>query len=193
MSNKWILLLLNLIIITLIGVSAIKGLSIKEGVRVSSVKETMKLEDDYQIVLNSYDETLNKYNETLKQQEIAKKSFKQSEQEFDQIKNVNSYETLVELAAKREFNIEALWIKLGLIAEGNELTHSFNIKRANQTNNYEINVELVGTYSGIRNFIDDIMMDMDLMFKSENIVIQKEESGSNLKATFTIKNVNIVM
>lgn len=192
MSNKWILIILNLIIITLIGVSAIKGLKIKEDIRISSVKETLKLGDDYQIVLNNYDATKLKYDETLKKQETAIKNFEQTKQKFEQVKNVNSYETLIELATEREFNIEALWIKLGLIAKNNELTHVFNVKKSSQTQNYDINVELTGSYSGIRNFIDDIMMDMDLMFKSENITIETV-SNSTLKATFTIKNINIVM
>ncbi|MBE5821863.1 MAG: hypothetical protein E7311_04665 [Clostridiales bacterium] len=192
MSNKWILLILDLIIITLIGVSAIKGLTIKEGMTISSVKETMKLGDSYQVVLNSYDAELKKYEETVEKQKTAIKNFEQSKQKFEQIKNINSYETLVELAKEREFNIEALWIKLGLIAENNELTHAFNIKKSSQTSNYDINVELIGTYSGIRNFIDDIMMDMDLMFKAEDIIIVTE-GANNLKATFVIKNINIVM
>ena len=192
MSNKWILLILNLIIVTLIGVSAIKGLKISEDITISSVKETMKLGDDYQLVLNDYDAEKVKYNEALKKQETAINEFEKTKQEFEQIKNVNSYETLVDLAAKREFTIETLWIKLGLIAKNNELTHVFNTQRSIETQNYDIKVELTGTYSGIRNFIDDIMMDMDLMFKAENIVIETTEKGT-LICTFTIKNVNIVM
>ena len=191
MSNKLVLLLLNLIIVTLIGISAIKGLAITENIKVNSVKQTKDLDIAYQEVLNEYDAAETKYNNAKKSQETAKSQYEKAKQEFEQIKNINSYETLVELAAKREYNIEALWIKLGLIAENNDLTHVFNINKAEDTENYNINVEITGSYSGIRNFIDDIMMDMDLMFKSEDIKI--EGMSENLTATFVIKNVNIIM
>ena len=211
MSNKLVLILLNLIIITLIGISAIKGLALTDNISINSVKETKDLDVEYQEVLNSYDEAELEFETAKKEQENAQKKFEQAKQEFDQIKNVNSYETLVELAAKREYNIEALWIKLGLIAENNELTHVFNITKSNTSNSYDINVELTGSYSGIRNFIDDIMMDMDLMFKAEDIVIRnpyaseatsdkdkadnRETPSSNgiLNASFKIRNINIIM
>lgn len=191
MSNKLVLLLLNLIIVTLIGVSAIRGLAITENIKVNSVRQTKDLDVAYQEVLKNYDDTGMKFESAKKNQEKAKEQFEKAKQEFDQIKNINSYETLVELAAKREYNIEALWIKLGLIAENNELIHAFNVKQSEDTDNYSINVELTGSYSGIRNFIDDIMMDMDLMFKAEDVKI--EGSGENLTATFVINNVNIIM
>lgn len=201
MSNRLILIILNLVIVTLLGISAIKGLTLSEDMKVASIKQTMNLDKEYQVKLNKYDETTGKFNDATKQQENAKKQFEQTKQRFEQVKNVNSYETLMELAAKREFNIEALWIKLGLIAENNELTHVFNTVRSSETQAYDINVELVGSYSGIRNFIDDIMMDMDLMFKAEDITIEgastssegESNSSAGLKATFVIKNVNIVM
>ena len=191
MSNKWVLLILDIIIITLIGVSAIKGLNIKQDLRISSVKETVQLDEGYQIVLQDYSAAKLKYEDALQSQKSAKISFENAKEEFEQLKDINSYETLVELATNKEFNVEALWIKLGLIAENNNLIHVFNIKRSMGTQNYDIHVELNGSYSGIRNFIQDIMMDMDLMFKAEDVIIQS--SDKTIKATFVIKNVNIVM
>lgn len=211
MSTKSILVLLNLIIITLIGVSIFKGLSLTEDIKVLSVKETLQLSDNYQVVLDGYDNARKSYLDTLDRKKRAQNGFEETEQRFQQTKNINSYETLVELAARKEYNIEALWIKLGLIAESNELEHSFNIEQSGETNNYNINVKLSGSYSGIRNFIDDIRMDMDLMFKAENLEIisvgsvsqeeeditegnkQQEKEASLLAATFVIKNIDIIM
>lgn len=191
MSNKWILIILNLIIITLIGVAAINGLKLTNDKEVLSVRQTMDLDVDYQVVMDNYNQTVNLHEKALQEQKTAIKAFENSEKKFEEVKNLNSYETLVELAAKREYNVESLWIKLGLIAESNDLVHAFHVARASNTQNYNINVELTGSYSGIRNFIEDIMMDMDLMFKAEDIVIEKTDK--DLKATFIIKNVNVVM
>ena len=191
--NKLILVVFNLIIILLLIISIFKGIQITDNVRILSYKDIEQIKADYAVVVDSYTNLLNNnYANSISNLESEKKNFEISRQKYEQIRSVNSYDELVKLTENKEYNIEYLWVNLDLIAKQNNLQAKFDIQKSHQNNNYDINVTLTGDYLSVKNYIYDIMINMDLQFRADNIIIVAD-GDKNVKATFTISNVNIVM
>ncbi len=191
--NKLILVVFNLIIILLLIVSIFKGIQITDNFKILSYKDVNNVKVEYATLVNDYNSLLtNNYANSLSNLEKEKDAFKTSKQKYEQIRNVNSYDELVRLSENKEYNIEYLWVNLDLIAKTNNLKAKFDIKRSVEYENYDIDVTLTGDYLAVRNYIYDIMIDMDLQFRAENIIIVAD-GNEDVKATFTISNVNIVM
>lgn len=191
--NKLILVVFNLIIILLLIISIFKGIQITDNIRILSYKDMEQKKADYAVVVDSYNKLLTtNYANAVSELEKEKKNFEISKQKYEQIRSVNSYDELVKLTENKEYNIEYLWVNLDLIAKQNNLQAKFDIQKSYEYENYDINVTLTGDYLSVKNYIYDIMINMDLQFRADNIIIVAD-GAENVKATFTISNVNIVM
>ena len=191
--NKLILVVFNLIIILLLIISIFKGIQITDNIRILSYKDMNQKKEDYAVVVDNYNKLLNNdYANSISKLEKEKKDFEVSKQKYEQIRSINSYDELVKLTENKEYNIEYLWVNLDLIAKQNNLQAKFDIQRSYKYENYDINVTLIGDYLSVKNYIYDIMINMDLQFRADNIIIVAD-GDQNVKATFTISNVNIVM
>lgn len=191
--NKLILVVFNLIIILLLIISIFKGIQITDNIRILSYKDMNQKKEDYAVVVDNYNKLLNNdYANSISKLEKEKKDFEVSKQKYEQIRSINSYDELVKLTENKEYNIEYLWVNLDLIAKQNNLQAKFDIQRSYKYENYDINVTLTGDYLSVKNYIYDIMINMDLQFRADNIIIVAD-GDQNVKATFTISNVNIVM
>ena len=191
--NKLILVDFNLIIILLLIISIFKGIQITDNIRILSYKDMNQKKEDYAVVVDNYNKLLNNdYANSISKLEKEKKDFEVSKQKYEQIRSINSYDELVKLTENKEYNIEYLWVNLDLIAKQNNLQAKFDIQRSYKYENYDINVTLIGDYLSVKNYIYDIMINMDLQFRADNIIIVAD-GDQNVKATFTISNVNIVM
>lgn len=112
------------------------------------------------------------------------------------------YETLVEQTdpsdieealKKEQYEVEKLWIAVGNYADEHKVV--VNMQFTNSTSGLtgvkDINFTINGSYTDITEFIYDLEDDEELTFKIENFKILPDASKSNLKATFSVKDVYI--
>ncbi len=192
MNKNGLLVIFNLIVIVLMVVCPVWGLKISNDFKIYSYKELKQQKEAYQVVLNDYNKLVDtNYNSALSNLNKEKEAYEQAKQRFEQIKSVNSYDELVRLSIGRQYNLEFVWVKLDLLARNNNLGANFKLNKSTETTYYDIAVTLTGDYLSIKNYIYDILIDMDLQFKSEDITIVPQ--GDGLVATFVIKNIDIIM
>ena len=169
-----------------------RGIHITDKIQILSYKQVRSEVENYQIHKQTYESAVDKdYNDALRNLDNAKVSYERAKKDYETVKDTNSVDDLLNLARDKEYKLEYLWVKLDLIARNNNLAAAFQLEPVSGNMN-NIKVTLDGEYLSVKNFIYDMRIDLDLQFKAENIEIVS--SGSNkVKATFTIKNVNVAM
>lgn len=168
----------------------VKGVKILD-FEILSYKDIMKVHSEYQEDVLTYNDMVeNKYQTALNKLDNAKTSFEINKNAYEELKEYNSYEELLELTRDKQYPLEFLWIKLDLIAKNNNLNSKFVITDS-QTGAKNINITLTGDYLAVKNYIYDILIDLELQFRAENITILP--SGQNVVASFTVKDVKVIM
>lgn len=168
-----------------------KGLTIGN-LEISSYKQMIATKENYDKKIDEYNNLVNnEYQAALQKLSTAKTTFETSKEAYEELKQYNSYEELLLLARDKQYPLEFLWIKLDLIAKNNDLNATFSLTNSAVGTAKDINITLAGDYLSVKNYIYDILIDLDLQFKAENIVIQP--SGSDVMATFIVKDVNVIM
>lgn len=169
----------------------IRGLVIG-GFEILSFKQMIETKNSYDEKISSYDVLLNDtYQSSLSKLEVAKSNFERNKASYEELKEYSSYEELLELTRDRQYPIEFLWIKLDLIARNNNLDSKYTLANSSTGESKDLQIELVGSYLSVKNYIYDMLIDLDLQFRAENITIIP--SGNSVKATFTVKDLKVVM
>ncbi len=146
----------------------------------------------YNQKIAQYEQIVNvEFENKITELEKSKTEFDTAKASYLDTKDLNSYEDLIQLTRDKQYPIEFLWIKLELIARNNGLAYSFNIVDSDNPDLKDIKVILQGDYLAIKNFIYDMLIDLELQFQADNLKIAPV--GTEVNATFNITGLDIVM
>ena len=128
------------------------------------------------------------YKVALNKKQAAVDNFEDSKSEYDELALTASVEEIREANKREEYFLDYLWMKIGTYANNSEIKVLINP-------NYEaatIDFDISGQYIAVINFIYDLENDPDLSFNIDNLVMQGGSSAAVTKASFQVRNVNIV-
>lgn len=190
------------IIITLVTVAIVivSVICVKNGIsgplKVYSYSEIGKKSDESTQQLNAL--TNLKANEY----KIEETELKKSVTDYDEIneklkiaKETKPEAEVQESLSRREYDLEVLQILLGKHADNNkvylnlEVSNNQNAKQENFVL-CDMKIQVVGSYSGITNFIEDISSDDKLKFIPENLKMYSEYREVNTIAEATAETQN---
>lgn len=114
-------------------------------------------------------------------------------QKYDKILAQTSQKDLEEALKKEQYEIEKLWISVGNYA--NEHNVVVNMQITNGASGIagvkDMNFIVNGSYVGITEFVYDLEDDEQLGFKIEGFKIVPDKEKSNLKATFSVRDIYV--
>ena len=156
-------------------VSAYSGIANKSQNLVNKLKDlNNKNSSDYQVALG--------------RKNAAVKNFNDSKVGYETLAAQASIEEIREVNKREEYFLDYLWMKIGTYANNNDIKVLINP-------NYEmatIDFDISGQYIAVINFIYDLENDSELAFNIDNLVMQGGSSSAITKASFQVRNVNIV-
>lgn len=180
-----------LVLLSLAYIFVFRGVNIS-GYEVLSLDSLVAKQQEHDKKIQDYDKALQQdYYLKLRNLKSAQEKFETNKQAYEELKSYNSYEDLLELTRDKSYQLELIWIKLDIIARNNNLAAQYNLVNGPTRESKNIDIVLQGDYLAVKNFIHEILIDLDLQFKAENIVIT--QSGDAVQATFTISDVKVVM
>ncbi len=130
-----------------------------------------------------YPQAINKLETTIDSLNVQKEKYEQIAG-FTSEGDTSLYET-------ERYDISYLWTVLGEYASKNKINLAIDVKKSTGTDLYDLYFTIQGEYVDISDFITKIENDSDLSFRIYNFNIVPGSSNINLKATFTVKDVNI--
>lgn len=142
----------------------------------SNIEQVAKLtSSDYPQQISNLESTINNLN--VQKQKYEQLSGFSSEDEA-------TYQT-------EKFDISYLWTTIGEYATKQGITLAMDVKKGTGTDLYNLDFSIQGTYAHITTFITTIENDSKLSFRIYNFKLLPGSDNINLKATFTVKDVNI--
>lgn len=142
----------------------------------SNIEQVAKLtSSDYPQQISNLESTINNLN--VQKQKYEQLSGFSSEDEA-------TYQT-------EKFDISYLWTTIGEYATKQGITLAMDVKKGTGTDLYNLDFSIQGTYAHITTFITTIENDSKLSFRIYNFKLVPGSDNINLKATFTVKDVNI--
>ena len=188
MKNKIIILTLIISLILIICLS-IFGFKIGkfEILSISDIIEKnnnvkSKIEKVTTLATSTYPATVSKVEDTIDEFNIQK-------QKYEEMSELNSDDDGVFETEK--YDIGYLWTTLGKYASKNNVGLALDVKNATVTDLYDLDFTIQGEYVDISTFITKIENDSNLLFRIYNFKLIPGKSTVDLKATFTVKDVNI--
>lgn len=133
--------------------------------------------------------TSDDYPKSVSKLKATTDSLKVQKEKYEQLAGLNSEENPI--YETEEYDIGYLWTTLGKYATKHKINLAMDVKESSGTNLYNLNFTVQGEYVDISSFITAIENDSNLMFRIYNFKIAPGASTINLKATFTVKDVNI--
>lgn len=114
-------------------------------------------------------------------------------EKYEKILAQTSTKDIEEALRKEQYEIEKLWISIGNYADEHNVV--VNMQITNGTSGIsgvkDLNFTVNGTYVGITEFIYDLEDDDELNFKIENFSMVPDKEKSNLKSTFSVKDIYV--
>ena len=143
--------------------------------------------------LDSEIDELKKENTTNYQRELTKKqaavnNFEKSKGAYEELAAQASIEDIREANKREEYFLDYLWLKIGTYANNSDIKVLINPNYSASLINFDIS----GQYIAVINFIYDLENDPELAFNIDNLVMQGGSSAAVTKASFQVKNINIV-
>ena len=130
----------------------------------------------------TYPRELRELQETIDEYKIQRQKYEEiSELDSDED---NIYET-------EKYDIGYLWTTLGKMASKNKVDLSLNVVKSEGIGLYNLEFAIQGEYVDISSFITTIENNSDLYFRIYNFKLTPGASNIKLKATFTVRDVNI--
>ena len=187
-------LLLALVIVLAIGLYS----SFAHGVNISLLGQHFNTKS-YSSIIKESQELVNKRAEleklNTKDFENEKSKLKSSEsrfnsakQAYDDVANNASLEEIKKANQEEKYLLDYLWIKIGTYANDSDI----KVKIEPDSDKKIINFNVSGQYIAIINFIYDLENDSELKFNIDNIVMQGGSSSAVTKASFVVRNVDVV-
>lgn len=186
-----ILLIIVIILLLVFGyMSVIKGISIGS-MHISSIKEIdgnsktleAKIEELNSLIDIEYPKKMGELKETSNKMQETKKKY------LDET-NFTSDEELQTALQIESYDIERLYVKLGVHAKKEGVKIKFTLTSASIGDIKDLGFTVEGTYVAITNFLYAIEDDEELKFRIYNFKLLPYENNV-LQATFTVKNVRI--
>lgn len=131
---------------------------------------------------SDYPSSVTKLETTIDSLKIQKEKYEQISGFSEDDKKV--YET-------EKYDIGYLWTILGEYATKNNINLAMDVKRSTGTDLYNLYFTVQGEYVDISDLITKIENDSNLSFRIYNFNLVPGSSNVKLKATFTVKDVNI--
>ncbi len=180
-----IVLLIAVVVLGLMGkikIGNIKLLGIQD-LKNSSEELDNTIEEISRLTSITYPSKISELNSEGKKLLTAKQDYQNkvtfsSESDIEQARQILNYE------------IEALWIKMGLYAEQEGLGARFLFTSGSTSLTRNLNVTVTGQYIAITDFISDLENDDELGFKIENFKMVPNANG-NLTATFIVRDLYV--
>jgi len=192
--RKILIILLIVLMIILAYSSIFSGLSIFN-FRVYAMKE---IEETNIFLQERIDENKQlveiEFNKKIDELNSSSNNLKKAKQEYEAIANSYTEEEIKKASTVGEYKSEFIWVALGNYATVEGLTGKFDLTESSNgtPDAQDIMFTLIGSYSGITDFIYDIENDEELKFKIENFELVPGEQGVEaLQATFSVKDVSI--
>ena len=107
---------------------------------------------------------------------------------YEQLKSSANREQIAEANKIEIYLLDYLWIKVGNYANDNAVKFKMTPNQENATLDFDI----TGSYISVINFIYDIQNDEELNFQLDGIVIEGASSDKEVKAKFTVEDINVV-
>lgn len=184
-----VIMLVVLICVILVALLAIFGLKIGN-FQILSVSQLIAKNEQ---VNNEIDEvtriTSDEYPKAIQELEATGETLKIQKEKYEQLSGFTSEEEQVYETEK--YDIGYLWTVVGNYATKNNTSLVMDIKKTTGTDLYDLYFTVQGTYVHISQFITAIENDSDLSFRVYNFKLVPGSDNVNLKATFTVKDVNI--
>lgn len=186
-----ILLIVVIILLLVFGyMSVIKGITIGN-MQISSIKQI----DENSKMLETKIEELNslidiEYPKKMGELKEVSNKMQETKQKYLDETNFTSNEELQTALQIESYDIERLYVKLGVHAKKEGVKIKFTLTSASIGDIKDLNFTVEGTYVAITNFLYAIEDDEELKFRIYNFKLVPYENNI-LQATFTVKNVRI--
>lgn len=189
MKNKVIMIILFVSLILILFL-AIFGLEIGS-FEIPSISRLMdknkdvnsKLDKVTELTSINYPEGITNLEGTIDSLNVEKEKYEQISG-FDLDNDSKMFET-------EKYDIGYLWTTLGQYATKNKIKLSIDVKKAIGEDLYDLYFTVQGEYVNVSSFITKIENDSNLLFRIYNFKLVPGSSDVDLKATFTVKDVNI--
>ena len=107
---------------------------------------------------------------------------------YEQLKSSANREQIAEANKIEIYLLDYLWIKVGNYANDNAVKFKMTPNQEMATLDFDI----TGSYISVINFIYDVQNDEELNFQLDGIVIEGASSDKEVKAKFTVEDINVV-
>ena len=107
---------------------------------------------------------------------------------YEELKSTANREQIAEANKIEIYLLDYLWIKVGNYANDNAV----KFKMTPNTENATLSFDITGSYISVINFIYDIQHDSELNFQLNGMVIEGASSDKEVKAKFTVEDINVV-
>lgn len=128
------------------------------------------------------------YKNALNKQKAAINNFDASKADYDELAEQASVDEIREANQKEEYFLDYLWMKIGTYANNGDIKVLINPNYDAATIDFDIS----GQYIAVINFIYDLENDTELAFNIDNLVMQGGSSSAVTKASFQVRNINII-
>lgn len=139
------------------------------------------------------DLTVSQYKSEEEQLNVALEEVATQREKYERVLAQSSSEDIAEALKKEKYEIEKLWISIGNYADEHNVQVNMQITNSSSgiAEVKDLNFTINGSYVGITEFIYDLEDDEELEFKIENFTMVPDAAKSNIKSTFTVKDVNV--
>lgn len=139
------------------------------------------------------DLTVTQVNSENAKLESALSDLDKQKEKYETILAQTDPKDIEEALKKEQYEIEKLWISVGNYADEHSVVVNMQITNGTSgiTGVKDLNFTINGTYVGITEFIYDLEDDNELQFKIENFRMIPDKEKSNLKATFSVKDIYV--
>lgn len=177
------------------------------GIKVSSIKTLLGLNEKINEATENYETEKTNYNSTIKKLETAKDEYAKEKTKYDAISQ-ETIEMIKQAIKKEQYNIEYMWIKLGNYAKTNNLSivlvepggsgsSSQESKVSDETSKSSVesssdtkeNIEKTSTNSAITSSSDTLKVEITGNYLNISDFIYEVESDTELR--FKLDNISM--
>lgn len=174
--RKIILIVVSIIVVIVSVLCVTNGIA--GPIKIYSYSQIKQKNDDTTAKLNEL--TNLKANDYRKEEAELKKTiteYQEVSEKYEKVSQTKTESEKKEALAGQEYDIEFLQIKLGNYATANKVDLSIELSKNEEKDGYilcDFKFQVVGAYSGIINFIEDVSSDDQLNFIPENLNLYSE-------------------
>ena len=188
MKNKIVLIVLTISILFLV-ILAVFGFKIGK-FEIPSISKIIEKNKNVNADIDKLSNlTSTTYPQKVKDIETTINDLSVQKQKYEEISGYDSEEE--NIVETQQYDITYLWTKLGKLASKQKISLSMEVKQASGSSLYDLYFTIGGEYVNISSFVKKLEDESDLSFRIYNFKLVPGSSSVNLKATFTVKNVNI--